>query len=79
MILINANLFIDAGIAASANSAWPPDRDALAVSARFLRIATNPRIYASPATVAEAYSILESWQNCPWSGYRRRPRAMRRF
>ena len=77
MILVDANLLIYAGIENQANhraaSAWLQAQIQLGhrigmpwpCLLAFLRIATNSRIYASPATVEEAYSILESWLKLP--------------
>lgn len=77
MILVDANLLIYAGVKEQAEhrvaDAWL--REQVATGHRigipwqslvaFLRITTNPRLFARPATIEEALLLVESWLRLP--------------
>ena len=77
MILIDANLLIYAGVKGQAEhptaAAWL--REQVTAGHRvgmpwhslvaFLRITTNPRLFASPGTIDAALSIVEGWLRLP--------------
>ncbi|MBL8240993.1 MAG: type II toxin-antitoxin system VapC family toxin [Bryobacterales bacterium] len=77
MILIDANLLIYAGVSEMAEhaaaSGWL--REQVAAGHRigipwpsflaFLRITTNPRLFARPGTVNEAWRFVEDWLRLP--------------
>jgi hypothetical protein len=77
VILVDSNLLIYAASAASPHHApsreWlearltEPARVGLPWSSvlSFLRVVTHPRIYQKPATVMQAWSIVDGWLNCP--------------
>jgi uncharacterized protein len=77
VILVDANLLIYAGSKSSPQ--YGPARQWLDAQLNqstrvglpwpsvlaFLRVVTNPRIYERPASMNEAWSLAESWLDCP--------------